>query len=81
MYAIRSYYDNGLVSGSAYVFVKPQGGWSSKTEDAKLTASDANSFERVGYSVAVSGDTVVVERDAPGRLAGRRFEGVELLVV
>lgn len=52
--------DNGLVSGSAYVFVKPQGGWSSKTEDAKLTASDANSFERVGYSVAVSGDTVVV---------------------
>ncbi len=52
--------DNGLVTGSAYVFVKPEGGWSSKTEDAKLTASDANAFERVGYSVAISGDTVVV---------------------
>ena len=47
--------------GSAYVFVKPPGGWSGAlTESAKLTASDGAPSDSFGFSVAVSGDTVVV---------------------
>jgi hypothetical protein len=46
--------------GSAYVFVKPAGGWTNMTETAKLTASDGAYGDRFGFSVAISGDTVVV---------------------
>jgi parallel beta-helix repeat protein len=49
--------------GSAYVFVKPLGGWPSatpRTETAKLTASDGATNDFFGESVAISGDTVVV---------------------
>lgn len=60
--------DNGTSSGSVYVFVKPVGGWDGTlTEDAKLLASDGSGGEGpfrggdfFGFSVAVSGDTVVV---------------------
>ena len=48
-------------TGSAYVFVRPAAGWSAtSTQTAKLTASDGEADDRFGYSVAVSGDTVVV---------------------
>jgi hypothetical protein len=43
--------------GSAYVFVRSGLVW---TEQARLTASDGAAFDHFGYSVAVSGDTVVV---------------------
>ena len=46
--------------GSAYVFVKPQGGWSNMTQTAKLTAADGAAGDGFGESVAISGDTVVV---------------------
>jgi MYXO-CTERM domain-containing protein len=47
--------------GSAYVFVKPGGGWTTtSTFNAKLTASDGAASDNFGFSVAVSGDTVVV---------------------
>ena len=46
--------------GSAYVFVKPSGGWSNMTQTAKLTASDGVGDDYFGYSVSASGDTVVV---------------------
>ena len=52
--------DNGNNSGSAYVFVKPSGGWSDATQTAKLTASDGATFDDFGWSVSVSGDTIVV---------------------
>ena len=52
--------DNGLGSGSAYVFTKPSDGWADATETAKLTASDGAAGEYFGLPVAVSGDTVVV---------------------
>ena len=45
--------------GAAYVFVKPSGGWTSETEAAKLTASDGAAFDQLGFSVAISGNTVV----------------------
>jgi hypothetical protein len=46
--------------GAAYVFVKPPGGWTDATEDAKLTASDANGADQFGRSVAVSSGVVIV---------------------
>ena len=52
--------DPNATPGSAYVFVEPGGGWVSGTETAKLTASDGAAVDRLGYSVAVSGDTVVI---------------------
>ncbi|HET7091046.1 MAG TPA: FG-GAP repeat protein [Anaerolineae bacterium] len=48
------------VPGSAYVFVKPGGGWADMTQTAKLTASDGMANDRFGISAAISGDTVVV---------------------
>ncbi|MCH7847866.1 MAG: FG-GAP repeat protein [Planctomycetes bacterium] len=47
-------------SGSAYVFVKPEGGWVDMTETAKLTASDAAAFDRFGFSVSISGDVSLI---------------------
>ena len=44
-------------SGAAYVFVRAAGVWS---QQAYLKASNAESFDEFGTSVAVSGDTVVV---------------------
>jgi hypothetical protein len=45
--------------GAAYVFAKPAGGWQDSTQNAKLTLSDRQPFDRLGWSVGVSGDTVV----------------------
>ncbi|MCP4373769.1 MAG: hypothetical protein GY797_37560, partial [Deltaproteobacteria bacterium] len=55
--------DNGNDSGSAYVFVKPGSGWADMTQTAKLTAADGAVDDRLGSSVAVSGDTVVAGAD------------------
>ena len=49
--------DAGGNAGSAYVFTKVSGVWS---QVAKLTASDGDTSDEFGYSVAVSGETVVV---------------------
>ena len=49
--------DGGSASGSAYVFVRTGTVWA---EEQKLTASDDSAGDEFGWSVAVSGDTVVV---------------------
>ncbi len=49
--------NSAAVSGAAYVFVRNGGVWS---QQAYLKASNTGSFDTFGYSVAVSGDTVVV---------------------
>jgi hypothetical protein len=41
------------------VFVESVGGWVSETESAKLTASDGAAEDELGFSVALSGKTVV----------------------
>jgi hypothetical protein len=47
--------------GSAYVFVRPPGGWSGTlTQSAKLTASDGAPEDRFGLRVAVRGDLIVI---------------------
>ena len=49
------------VAGSAYVFVKPSGGvWAGATQVAKLTASDGAAGDEFGFSVSISGDTIVI---------------------
>ncbi|MEL7160434.1 MAG: hypothetical protein AAFN92_06735 [Bacteroidota bacterium] len=49
-------------AGSAYVFAQNNGSW---TQQAKLVASDRDSEDQFGYSVATSGQAIVV---------GARFE-------
>jgi FG-GAP repeat len=50
----------GSNAGSAYVFVKPAGGWTSMTQTAKLTASDGVLDDELGYSVSISGNTIAL---------------------
>lgn len=53
--------ENGIRSGSAYIFTKPSGGWDGLlSESAKLLPSDGASEERFGASVALADDTAVV---------------------
>ncbi len=48
-------------SGAAYIYEKPSSGWAdSAKEKAKLKASDADSSDLFGVSVAISGDTVII---------------------
>jgi hypothetical protein len=62
--AVGAYRDDTATTinhGSAYVFVRPLGGWSgSLHENAKLTASDAATGAEFGNPIAVSGPTIVV---------------------
>ncbi len=46
-----------LDQGSAYVFVRSGNSW---TQQAQLTAADGARDDHFGYSVAISGDTIVV---------------------
>ncbi len=48
--------------GAAWVYTRSGGTW---TERAKLTASDAASFDEFGCSVDIDGDTIVVGSFAP----------------
>jgi FG-GAP repeat protein len=49
--------------GKAYVFVKPESGWSNMTQVAELTPSDGQAGSVFGNWVAVSGDTIVIGSD------------------
>ena len=58
--------------GSAYVFVRPPGGWSGTLSEAeKLLADDGAGTDNLGSSVAVSGDSIVV--GAPGSIRGAAY--------
>lgn len=46
-------------NGAVYVFVKPASGWANAQQTAKLTASDGAAFDQLGYSVAISGTTIL----------------------
>ena len=56
---------SNLGQGAVYVFVMPTAGrWVSTTQTAELTASDGQSNDNLGYSVAMSGRTIVAGADA-----------------
>ncbi len=72
---VGAYFDDSS-KGSAYVFVKPGGGWLTATQTAKLTAADGAALDGFGYSVAIVGDTVVVgayEDDDKGTNSGSAY--------
>jgi hypothetical protein len=48
-----------LYQGAAYVFTPRSGKWANMTQTAELTASDGAEEDGLGYSVAISGDTIV----------------------
>ena len=52
--------DNGLNSGSAYIFSCNQGGADNWGEVKKLTAGDGAANDEFGYSVSISEDTAIV---------------------
>jgi hypothetical protein len=49
---------NGNGDGAAYVFVRPQSGWTNATDTARLTSTDGANVS-LGDAVALSGSTVV----------------------
>ncbi len=57
--------------GAAYAFVKPATGWSTTTETAELTATGGASGDKLGLSVALSGDTILL--GAPDRTVGEHL--------
>lgn len=52
--------DSGNASGSAYIFSRNNGGAFNWGEVAKLTASDGAERDYFGWSVSISGETVIV---------------------
>ena len=60
-------------TGSAYIFIKPAGGWADGNETALLTASDGEDGDLFGDSVAVDGDTVVVGAYREGLSSGSAY--------
>jgi hypothetical protein len=66
--------DGHAAQGEAYVWVKRPGGWEGGASDAKLIVPDGFTNDRLGTSLAISGDTVVA--GAPQRrVAGRPNQG------
>ncbi len=53
-------------TGKAYVFVEPAGGWTNMTETAKLGASDALADARIGNSISIDGNNILVGAPNPG---------------
>jgi hypothetical protein len=52
--------DGNFYQGAAYVFSEPGSGWADMTQTAKLTAADGAVGDAFGWSVSISGNTVVV---------------------
>ncbi len=52
--------DNGIDSGSAYIFERNTNGNNAWSQVAKLLASDGAAGDSFGWSVAISGDTVAI---------------------
>ena len=59
-------------TGAAYVFVKPSRGWGNMTQTATLTPSDGGAA--FGYSVAISGNTIIVGCGLPLESESRSFK-------
>jgi hypothetical protein len=63
-----------FAQGAAYVFVKPGPGWANATQAAKLTSDIGATRDALGYSVAISGATIVAGAPAiTGNAAGAAF--------
>ena len=63
-------YNHAIGAGRAYVFQEGAGGWH---QTAELVGSDTAAQDEFGWSVAVSGGTVVVGADNHAHEAGRAY--------
>jgi hypothetical protein len=68
--AIIGSYGDDSAQGSAYVFVRSGSVWS---QQAKLTAPDAETGNNFGYSVSVQGDTAIVGAYGDDNEAGSAY--------
>ena len=66
-----NYSGNG--PGAVYVFVKPSGGWTNMTETAKLTSSDGQAGDDLGWSVAIAGNVATAGAPAAGSYQGAAY--------
>ena len=67
------HFNDGIHTGSAYVYVATNGGWSLQAE---IQASDAEEFDHFGEAVDVRGDTIAVgafASDDHGTLSGSAY--------
>ncbi len=55
--------------GTAYVFTMPVGGWKDMTQTAELTTGEPGEGNALGFSVAISGNTIVA--GAPSHQVGQ----------
>jgi len=68
--AVVGAYGQATQTGAAYVFVRNGSSW---TLQQKLQASDASTFSRLGYSVAVDGNTVALGAYAKNGFTGAAY--------
>lgn len=61
-----------LGQGAVYVFTMPASGWANATQTAELTASDGWYGDKLGFAVAVSGNTIVA--GAPDHAVNGNYE-------
>jgi hypothetical protein len=54
------------MSGAAFVFVEPLGGWENVTQTAELTVAHGSAGNELGVSVALSGNTIVASSSGLG---------------
>ena len=74
------YHDTGGTNlGMAYIFVRPTAVWQTATEEVKLTASDGEGGDHLGWSVALSGDGQLAAVGAPNNDAGGDNRGAVYL--
>jgi hypothetical protein len=64
--------------GAAFVFTEPEGGWSGSLQQvAELTSNSAGAYSNFGWSVAISGETIVVGARNVGVDYGAVYEFTE----
>ena len=64
--------------GAAFVFTQPAGGWSGSLHQvAELTSNSAGAYSNFGWSVAISGETIVVGARNVGVSYGAVYEFTE----
>lgn len=61
---------SGMDSGAAYVFARTGGGWSEQT---RLVAGDAASFDEFGESVALNGTTIIAGAPSKNGATGAAY--------
>lgn len=59
--------NNGIRSGAAFIFTRPENGWLDTIPSVKLVADEGDQWDNFGSSVCISNETVVVgaEYDTP----------------